>query len=176
MAVEIWMLEADLQNLTVIADKPSCLRIRKTDRPVTAHLRKGEPRLSFVGSPSRRTGAEIRLSLGRYYDGPIVFMARMVFPIPVVRVVSLFKATGIGETEDRSWSGRLIRKLPCLAAIVGTCCLGTAVGRQITTAHDPVAGIPEATEKPPALALLTSGVSYAVQLSPPSRVAKIRAM
>src|SRR5271169_1067035 len=32
-----------------------------------------------------------------------------------------------------------------------------------------------ATEKPPALALLTSGVSYAFQVLPPSRVARIRA-
>src|SRR5579863_673263 len=40
----------------------------------------------------------------------------------------------------------------------------------------PCHGSPNATENPPALALLTSGVSYAVQLSPPSRVAKIRAI
>src|SRR6478672_10891756 len=40
----------------------------------------------------------------------------------------------------------------------------------------PCQGSRKATEKPPAAALLTSGVSYASQLSPPSRVARIRAV
>src|SRR5277367_6503987 len=40
----------------------------------------------------------------------------------------------------------------------------------------PCQGSRNATEKPPALGLLTSGVSYACQVSPPSRVARIRAM
>src|SRR5215471_11062183 len=39
----------------------------------------------------------------------------------------------------------------------------------------PCQGSRNATEKPPAAALLVSGVSYAFQLSPPSRVARIRA-
>src|ERR1700733_3495381 len=40
----------------------------------------------------------------------------------------------------------------------------------------PCQGSRNATEVPPALGLLTSGVSYASHVSPPSRVARIRAM
>src|ERR1700760_332793 len=39
----------------------------------------------------------------------------------------------------------------------------------------PCQGSRNATEKPPAFGLLTSGVSYAFHVSPPSRVARIRA-
>jgi hypothetical protein len=46
-------LEADLQDLTSVAHKPSSFRIRKSDRPVAAHRGQAEPGSSFVGSPGR---------------------------------------------------------------------------------------------------------------------------
>src|SRR5271156_2691701 len=87
-------LEADLQNLAVVADEPSGFRIRKSDRPVTAHLWQFEPGLSFVGSPSGRAGVEVRLGLGRDHNGPVVSVAEVVLMVPIIVV---FKATHIGE-------------------------------------------------------------------------------
>ena len=43
-------------------------------------------------------------------------------------------------------------------------------------ATTPCSGLRKATEIAPALGELTSGVSYAFQVSPPSRVARIRAV
>src|SRR5580698_1985335 len=121
-------LEADLQNLAVVADEPSGFRIRKSDRPVTAHLRQFKPGSSFIGSPGGCAGVEVRLSLGRDHDGPVVFMAEVVLISPIIVVL---KATHIGETEDRSWNGRLVGKRPCLAAIIRGCGLGGAVRSQV---------------------------------------------
>jgi len=73
-----WTLEADLQDLAVVADEPSCFWIRKGDRPIAAHLRQLEPGLSFIGSPGGCAGSEVWLSLGRDHDGPLVFMAEAV--------------------------------------------------------------------------------------------------
>jgi len=58
-------LEADLQNRADVADEPCGFRIRKGDRPVTAHLRQFEPGLYFIGSPGCCAGGEVRLSFGR---------------------------------------------------------------------------------------------------------------
>src|SRR6478672_9705882 len=110
-----WTLEADLQDLAVVADEPSRFRIRKSDRPVAAHLRQIEPGLSFIGSPGGCAGSEVWLSLGRDHDGPLVLMAEAV---PVIPIIAVFAATHIGETEDRSWNGRLLGERPGLAAIV----------------------------------------------------------
>src|SRR5271170_2968666 len=97
-------LEADLQNLAVVADEPSGFRIRKGDRPVTAHLWQYEPGLSFVGSPGGRTGVGVRLGLGRDDEGSIMLVAEVVLIVPIFVV---FKSAHIGETEDRPWNGRL---------------------------------------------------------------------
>jgi hypothetical protein len=43
-----------------------------------AHLRQFEPGLYFIGSPGGCAGGEGRLSFGRDYDGPIVFMGEGV--------------------------------------------------------------------------------------------------
>jgi hypothetical protein len=67
-------------------------------------LRQFEPGLSFIGSPSGRAGAEVRLSFGSNHDGPVVFMTEVALMAPIV--VAL-ESTSIGETEDRSWNGGL---------------------------------------------------------------------
>ena len=77
-------LEADLQNLAVVADEPSGFRIRKSDRPITAHLREFEPGLSFIGTPSGCAGVEVRLSLGRDYDGPVLVMGGVFLIAPII--------------------------------------------------------------------------------------------
>src|SRR6266568_1543629 len=91
------LIEADLQNLAVIADEPSGFRICKSDCPVTAHLRQLEPRLPFIGRPRRRAGTKIRLSLGRDHDGLVVVMVEMIFPIPIVPIVVLVMPARISE-------------------------------------------------------------------------------
>ena len=77
-------LEADLQNLAIVADEPSGFRIRKSHCPITAHLRQREPGLSFIGTPSGCAGVEVRLSLGRDYDGPVLIMAGVVLIAPII--------------------------------------------------------------------------------------------
>src|SRR4051794_18610445 len=77
-------LEADLQDLAIVADEPSGFRICKRDRPVTTRLRQFEPGLSFIGSPSGCAGGEVRLSFGRDHDGPTVFMAEAVVIAPII--------------------------------------------------------------------------------------------
>ena len=83
----------------------------------------------------------------------------------------LFKATHICETEDRSWCGRLIGKLPCF----GRHRLELAAWAPLFVVRSPPPTIPcqgsrNATEKPARIGVAHErGVSYAVQLSPPSR-------
>src|ERR1700722_12752947 len=81
------VLEADLQNLPVVADEPSGFRTRKSDSPVTAHLRQFEPGVSFIGSPGGRAGGEVRRSFRRDHNGPIVFMAEAVSFAPGIVVL-----------------------------------------------------------------------------------------
>jgi len=45
------ILEADLQDLTSVAHKPSSFRIRECDGPEAAHSGQVEPSAAFIGSP-----------------------------------------------------------------------------------------------------------------------------
>ena len=138
-------LEANFENLSVVAHEPSGFRIRKSDRPVTADLRQFEPGLSFIGSPSGRAGFEVRLSLGSNHHGSVVFMAEFVLIAPIIVV---FKAAHIGEAEDRSRNRRLGGKRPCLAAIIRGRGLGIAVARQVATTHNAMPGIAKRHREP----------------------------
>jgi hypothetical protein len=137
---EIWpkVLEANLQNLAVVADEPSGCGIRKSDRPITAHLRQFDPGLPFIRTPGGSAGGEVRLSLCRDHNTAVVFMAEVVSMPPIIAV---FSAAHIRQTEDRSWNRRLGRKLPALPAIIRGGHLGSAVVGQVAAAHDPMPGI-----------------------------------
>src|SRR5271170_3247983 len=133
-------LEADLQNLSIVADEPSSFRIRKSDCPITAYLWQFEPGLSFIGAPRGRAGAKVRLSLRRDHHTPVVFMAEVVSMAPIIAV---FHATHIGKTEDRSRNRRLRRKRPSLAAVIRGCGLRSAVRGQVAATHNAVPRIAE---------------------------------
>src|SRR3984957_13393744 len=133
-------LEANLQNLAVVADEPSRPRIRKSDRPVTAHVRQLKPGLSFVWTPGGCAGGEVRLSLRRDHDGAVVFVAGVVSIPPIIVV---FNTTHIGETEDCSWNRGLGRKRPLLSAITRSCRLRSAVVGQVAATHNAVPWIAE---------------------------------
>src|ERR1700744_2626607 len=96
--------------------------------------------MSLIGSPSGCAGGEVGLSFGGDHDGPIVFMAETVSAAP--RIV-VFEPARIGETEDRSRSGRLVGKRSCLAAVIRGCGLGRAVRGQVAATHDAMPGIAE---------------------------------
>ena len=166
-------LEANFENLSVVAHEPSGFRIRKSDRPVTADLRQFEPGLSFIRSPSGCARFEVRLSLAvtttvRSYSWP---NSSLIAPIIVV-----FQAAHIGEAEDRSRNRRLGGKRPCLAAIIRGGGLGIAVARQVAATHNAMPGIAKRYREAARVSIAPSGVSYAFHVSPPSRVARIRAM
>jgi hypothetical protein len=44
------MLEADFQDLAVIAHEPPVMRIRKSDGPEAAHFRQHDPSLAFIAA------------------------------------------------------------------------------------------------------------------------------
>ena len=44
------VLEANLQDLAVIAHEPSSMRIRKSDGPEAAHFRQHDPSLAFIAA------------------------------------------------------------------------------------------------------------------------------
>src|SRR4051794_11077503 len=110
------MSEADLQDLTSIAHEPSSLGIRKSDSPVAAHFGQLEPSATFVGSPGRSSGGEVRPRLGSNHNGTVVGMGVFLVGFFILMVVMAI-AADIGETENGSINGRLFRKSPRLAAI-----------------------------------------------------------
>jgi len=76
--------EADLEDLTVVAYEPPGVWIRKSDRPVAAHVGQFEPGTSFIGSPCCLSRVEVRLRLGGNYDGLIVLVIE--FAIIAMRI------------------------------------------------------------------------------------------
>ena len=137
---EIRALEANLQNLAVVADEPSGFRVRKTDRPITAHVRQCEPGLSFVWTPCGCAGAEVRQSFSGDHHTAVMFVGEVVSMAPIILV---FRATRIGETEDRSCNGRFGGEGPTLTAIMRGCRLGSTVRGQVATTDNAMPGIAE---------------------------------
>jgi hypothetical protein len=86
--------------------------------------------------------------------------------------------TDVAQSENCSGYGRRIGQRPGLTAVFGSGGAGVVeiVGIEIAAANDAVPGSRKATVKPPALGELRSGVSYAFQVLPASRVARILAV
>jgi hypothetical protein len=114
------MLEADLQDLASIAHEPSSFWIRKSDGPEAAHSRQVEPSATFIRSPGRFSRGEVRRRLGGDHDGMLVFLAEFF-------ILAMANAADIGQAENGSLHGGLVRKSPRLAAIVGGCRVGGIV-------------------------------------------------
>src|ERR1700693_3651104 len=109
------VVETNLQDLAVIAHEPSRFRIRKTHRPEPAHSGQFVPRASLIGSPGRRSGAEIRLRLRGNDNGMVVFLVSLVVKF---LVAFLAIATDVRQAENCSLHRRLVRKGASFAAVI----------------------------------------------------------
>src|SRR5580700_8718626 len=130
------VVETNLQDLAVIAHEPSRFRIRKTHRPEPAHSGQFEPGASLIGSPGRRSGAEIRLGLRGNYNGMVVFLVSLV-----VLVAYLVIATDVRQAENCSLHRRLVRKSPSLPAVIRRRRFSRGVRRQIAATQNSVLGV-----------------------------------
>src|SRR6202008_2796742 len=104
------MLEADLQNLAVVTDEPAIMWVRKTDGPEAADIWQQIPSAALIGSPRSFSGCEVWFGLGGNYHCVVVFVTALVpteaYPSKLIVTV----AADVGETENRSLHGRLVRK------------------------------------------------------------------
>ena len=62
------VLEADLQDLAVVADEPTIMRVCKSDGPIATHVGHHVPRAAFVGSPGRRSLVRLPCQIGVLAD------------------------------------------------------------------------------------------------------------
>jgi len=142
------MLEADFQDLAVIAYEPAGFRTCERDGPIAASSWNLEPGAAFVGSPGCGSGTEIRLGFGGDHDGvvevvikPFVLIAAIatIMAMPIAELI----AADVSEAKNRSLHGRLVRKSPGFAAILRRCCRSGSVRGQITAAENAVPRVAE---------------------------------
>ena len=129
-------LEADLCDLTVIADEPPGVRIGECNSPESVGAIHPEPRLAFVGSPRYRSRRKVRCSFRCDYNRPIE------------RGIRGFRsakghALRIRQSEDGSPQRRLVCKRPGVSAILSGCRLDTIVHREVSATDDSVRCIAE---------------------------------
>src|SRR5215813_13483540 len=90
--------------------------------------------------------------------------------------LAMANSPDIGQAENCPLHGRRIRERPCSAAIVEVAKSALVLEARSPPPRIPCRGSRKATETPPALGELSSGVSDAFQVSPPSAVARILAI
>src|SRR5580698_6404414 len=128
-------LETNFQDLAVVADEPSRVRIGKTHRPVSAGVGQPVPGLAFIGSPSGRSGVEVR---GGFSGDDDSLGVRRILPSGGITVTAKRHAIHIGEAEDRSTHWRFLRKSPGFAAVARSRRRSGSIDRQISAAKNAV--------------------------------------